>query len=154
MKSRLNNFILWCKNWYVSVNNEDMETQVLKILKLDGYEFAKSNDINPILLNFIDDLMRNNVIKNHNFVRLSNWNSRINHYMHFYKCEYKIAVLYTIREFFAWEIKRSDIELIPPTYNRRLFKMGFIAPKNMGNSYKMATHKAQAYFNKKFDKNA
>ena len=37
-KVRLNNFILWCKNWYQPIDKEmDIITQAKKILSLDGY---------------------------------------------------------------------------------------------------------------------
>lgn len=35
---QLNNFILWCKNWYQPIdNNMDIVTEAQKILTLDDY---------------------------------------------------------------------------------------------------------------------
>ena len=40
---RLNNFILWCKNWYVPVNkNMNIFDQVKAALYLDGYIFIRN----------------------------------------------------------------------------------------------------------------
>ena len=37
-KVKLNNFILWCKNWYLPIDKEmDIITQAKKILVLDEY---------------------------------------------------------------------------------------------------------------------
>lgn len=47
-KVRLNNFILWCKNWYQPIDNKmDIITQAKKILTLDGY-LSCNNPISSI----------------------------------------------------------------------------------------------------------
>ena len=55
-KVRLNNFILWCKNWYQPIDNKmDIITQAKKILTLDGY--LSCNNPISIALMFIDELV-------------------------------------------------------------------------------------------------
>ena len=55
-KVRLNNFILWCKNWYQPIDKEmDIITQAKKILTLDGYS-SLNNPISIVLI-FIDELV-------------------------------------------------------------------------------------------------
>ena len=61
-KVRLNNFILWCKNWYQPIDNKmNVITQAQKILTLDEYLYCN----NPILiaLNYIDELVEKGIIK-------------------------------------------------------------------------------------------
>lgn len=149
--SRLNNFILWCKGWYVSVNeSEDVFNLALKALKLDGYEFATTNDINGIALRYIDDLIEDKVItSNMSYLRHSVWNSEIQRYMNLFNMNYQQALLFTIKHFFAFEITKKEITLIPPTYTRELYKLGFVAPKHFGNSYKMANFKTHYFFKNK-----
>lgn len=149
--SRLNNFILWCKGWYVSVNeSEDVFNLALKALKLDGYEFATTNDINGIALRYIDDLIEDKVItSNMSYLRQSVWNSEIERYMNLFNMNYQQALLFTIKQFFAFEITNNEIVLTPPTYSRKLYKLGFVAPKHFGNSYKMANYKTLCHFNNK-----
>ena len=146
--NRLNNFILWCKGWYVNVDKGADEFELaLKALKLDGYKFATTNDITNIVLNYIDDLIDNNIIKrNIRYLCHSVWNSEINRNMNLFQCDYHHALLYTIKNFFAFEITKKEITLIPPTYTRELYKLGFVAPKHFGNSYKMANFKTHYFF--------
>lgn len=142
-KARLNHFILWCKNWYEPVNTkEDLITQARKILTLDGY----LPDNNPIFiaLNYIDELVDKEVIKP---IRLAIWNQEIIKYMSFYDMNYNEALLYKIRVFFAFDYSKWSIT--PPVYSRKLYKMGFVAPKYFGNSYKLANYKANKWFYRK-----
>lgn len=142
-KARLNHFILWCKNWYEPVNTkEDIVTQAQKILTLDGY-LAVNNPI-FIALNYIDELVDKGTI---NPIRLAVWNQEIIKYMSFYNMNYNEALLCRIRVFFAFEC--SKLPIIPPVYSRKLYKMGFVAPKYFGNSYKLANYKANKIFNRK-----
>lgn len=62
---------------------------------------------------------------------------------------YNEALLYRIRNFFAFECNK--LPLNPPIYSRKIYKLGFIAPTNFGNSYKLANYKANKFFNKKWD---
>ena len=50
---------------------------------------------------------------------------------------------------FKYELTKDNIKLNPPVYSRKLYKMGFVAPKYFGNSYKMANYKANKFFNEK-----
>lgn len=55
-KVKLNNFILWCKNWYQPIDKKmDIITQARNILVLDGY--MPNNAPIPIALIFIDELV-------------------------------------------------------------------------------------------------
>lgn len=144
-KARLNHFILWCKNWYDSIDTkDDIITQARKILTLDGY--LSCNNPISIALNYIDDLVDKDVIKP---IRLEIWNQEVITYMTFYKITYHEALLYKIRDFFAFDLTNKDIELQPPIYSRELFKKGFVAPKHFGNSYKLANYKVNKFFNRK-----
>lgn len=48
--------------------------------------------------------------------------------------------------FFSFEVGRSDFNLNPPVYNRKVYKLGFVGPSHMGNSYKMLNYKANKFF--------
>lgn len=151
---RLNNFILWCKGWYEPVNEKDTVFDcALRALNLDGYICATTNNVNGIVLNFIDDIIDNGIIDSrHGPLRAFNWHKSIIENMHWFNNNYDEALLYTIRNFFAYDISSDEIKLIPPVYSRKLFKMGFVAPKHFGNSYKMQNYKVNEYFNNKINK--
>jgi hypothetical protein len=140
-ESRLNHFILWCQGWYEPVDNRvDIITQARKILTLDGY--MPCNNPISITLGYIDDLVNNGTIPP---IRLMMWNEEIVKYMSLYEMNYRESLLYRIRNFFAFEC--GKLPLNPPTYSRKLYKMGFIAPRHFGNSYKMANYKTKKFFN-------
>lgn len=139
-KVKLNNFILWCKGWYEPVDNKvNIITQAQKILTLDDY--MPCNNPISIVLGYIDDLVKDGIISP---IRLMTWNDEIVKYMSLYEMNYYESLLYRIRNFFAFEC--GKLLLIPPIYSRKLFKMGFVAPKHFGNSYKMQNHKVNKFF--------
>lgn len=139
----LNNFILWCKNWYEPVDNRiDIITQARKILTLDGY--MSCNNPISITLDYIDDLVKDGTIPP---IRLRMWNEEIVKYMSLYELNYHESLLYRIKIFFAFEC--VILPLTPPVYSRKVYKLGFIAPTCFGNSYKLANYKANKFFNKK-----
>lgn len=140
-ESRLNHFILWCKGWYEPIDNRvDVITQAREILTLDGY--MPCNSPISIALSYIDDLVNDGTIPP---IRLMMWNEEIVKYMSLYEMNYRESLLYRIRNFFAFEC--GKLPLNPPTYSRKLYKMGFIAPRHFGNSYKMANYKTKKFFN-------
>ena len=140
-KVRLNNFILWCKNWYQSIDKKmDIITQAKKILVLDGY--MPNNVPIPIVLLFIDELVEKGIIKP---ISLFVWNDEINKYKFVYECDYQSALMYRIKNFLAFECNK--LPLMPPVYSRELYKLGFVGPRYMGSSYKMLNHKARKFFN-------
>lgn len=147
---RLNHFILWCKGWYCTIDTKmDMFTQVKQILKIDGYEFVSTNSqVIGILLNFIDDLKDDSTISGKSELRMLQWNSNVQKYLNWVNNDFELALLMTIKDFFTFSITRQEIILIPPVYSRKLYKMGFVAPKHFGNSYKMQNYKAKKFFNK------
>ena len=148
-KVRLNNFILWCKGWYESVHNKlDIFDKALIALKLDGYEFATKNHVLGIILNCLDEMIDEKIIDS-NALRISRLHKSISENMHFYELDYNEALAYTIMSLFKYELTKDNITLNPPVYSRKLYKMGFVAPSTLGNSYKMANYKANKYFNKK-----
>lgn len=141
-KVRLNNFILWCKGWYEPIDNKvDVITQARKILTLDGY--MPCNNPISITLGYIDDLVNNGIISP---IRLMMWNEEIVKYMSLYEMNYHESLLYRIRNFFAFECVKLPIT--PPVYSRKLYKMGFVAPTILSNSYKLANYKVNNIFNK------
>ena len=137
---RLNNFILWCKNWYVSINNEDIITQAKKILQLDGY-LSINNPIS-IALNYIDELVEKGIIPP---IKMQVWNEGITENMHYYNLSYDASLLYQIKHYFMF-ISNDKITISPPNYSKKTYKLGFIAPKEFGNSYTMNNFKAKKYF--------
>lgn len=142
-KVRLNNFILWCKNWYQPVDNRmDIIAQAQEILTLDDY--LPCNDPIRIALRYIDELVDKGVISP---IRLLEWNEEIKKYVSYYGVNYNEALLYKIKNFFAFDCVK--LPLTPPVYSRKLYKMGFVAPTQFGNSYKLINHKVNKFFNKK-----
>ena len=142
-KIRLNHFVLWCKHWYQPVDNKtDTIAQAQKILILDDYLYC--NNPIAISLNYIDDLVNAGIIQP---ISLMMWNQEIVKYMSMYNFNYNEALLYRIRNFFAFEC--SKLPLNPPIYSRKVRKLGFIAPTHFGNSYKLANYKANKFFKKK-----
>ena len=140
-KIRLNNFILWCKNWYRPIDKEmDIIAQAKKILSLDGY--TSINNPIYIVLIFIDELVEKGIIKP---IRLQVWNENIIVGMSIYNLTYDKSLLYIIKNFFAFECDK--LPLTPPVYSRKIYKLGFVGPHYMGNSYKMLNYKAKKIFN-------
>lgn len=119
----------------------DMITEAQKILTLDDY--LSCNNPISIALGYIDELVDEGVIKR---IRLQNWNADIIRHMMMFHVNYNEALLYRIRNFFAFEC--SKLSLTPPIYSRKIFKMGFVAPRCFGNSYTLANYKVKQYFNK------
>lgn len=158
---RLNNFILWCKGWYIQfpikyktydeyISSKDKDRtefeDVKRILKLDGYEYVRTeSEVLCILLNFIDELIDNGVLSGKNELRMVNWNSNLQKYINLTK-DYNRALLLTIRDLFAYSVCRDDLKLNPPIYNRKVYKLGFVGPVHLGNSYKMLNCKAKRFF--------
>ena len=141
-KVRLNHFILWCKNWYQTIDDSvDIITEARKILTLDDY--LPCNNPIAIVLNYIDDLVKDGTIEP---IRLTTWNEEIVRHMSMYNVNYNEALLYRIRNFFAFECYK--LPLTPPIYSRKVRKLGFIAPTYFGSSYKLANYKANKFFNK------
>ena len=139
-KVRLNNFILWCKNWYQPIDNKmDIITQAKKILTLDGY--LSCNNPISIALMFIDELVEKGIIKP---IRLHVWNGSIIVGMATYNLTYDESLLHIIKNFFKFECDK--LPLTPPVYSRKVYKLGFIGPRYMGNSYKMLNYKARKIF--------
>jgi hypothetical protein len=144
-KVRLNNFILWCKNWYQPIDNRvNIIAQAQKILTLDGY--LSSNSPIYIALYYIDELVDKGVIKP---VKLYVWHGELVKYMSIYDFNYNEALLHRIKNFFAFECNK--LPLTPPVYSREVYKLGFVGPSHMGNSYKMLNYKANKFFNKHSD---
>lgn len=144
-KNRLNNFILWCKGWYVPVNeNISLFEQAKSALYLDEYICIQNNrSILDIVMTYIDDLVYNNVIKP---IRMQMFYDEVTSNKHWYNLTDDEALLWTIRNFFAWGIDKKVLQLNPPIYNRNTYKLGFTGPEHLGNSYKMLTYKANNFF--------
>ena len=139
-KTRLNNFILWCKHWYQPIDDRmDIIAQAQKVLTLDGY--LSCNNPISIALIFIDELVAKEIIKP---VSLFVWNEEVNKYQSICECDYQSALMYRIKNFFAFECRK--LPLTPPVYSRDVYKLGFVGPKYMGNSYRMLNYKANKFF--------
>ena len=139
---RLNNFILWCKGWYRPVKDELPIFEQAKIaLRLDGYELIKhENDVLNIVTLFVDDLVESKTIRPFKTQILF---QEINRYKYWYNATDNEALLWFFHDYFAYELTKKELKLNPPIYNRRLFKLGFKGPHNLGNSYKMLNYKAK-----------
>ena len=139
---RINHFILMCKGWYIPNKHFDSVLDIgLSALKLDGYEFATKQDVIPLVLNVLDDLICAKVID----FRITLWNQMLSKYMYQYNFDYESAVLMSIKEIFAYGLK--NCKLTPPIYSRKLFKMGLVAPKYFGTTYKMQNEYVKNNFN-------
>lgn len=147
---RLNHFILWCKNWYVPVNKDmNVFDQAKAALYLDGYQFIQNRyDIMNIILGFMDDLTESKILGDQPF-RLQLFYHDTQHNKHWYDMPSDEAFLWAIRNYFAFSIESKDVTLNPPIYNRKVYKLGFVGPRHIGNSYKMLNHKAKNVFNSK-----
>lgn len=143
---RLNNFILLCKGWYRPVKDElPIFEQAKKALYLDGYIcIAHENSVLEIITSFVDDLVESKTIKP---IRTQIMFQNINRYKYWCKSTDNEALLWFFRDYFAYELTSKELKLNPPTYNRRLFKLGFRGSSNIGDSYKMLNYKAKEYFN-------
>ena len=144
---RLNNFILWCKNWYDPINKDmNVFDQVKAILYLDGYHFIQNrHDIMNIILGFMDDMSKSKIVGENPF-SLQRFYQDVQSNKHWYKMQSDEAFLWAIRNYFAFSIGSKDVTLNPPIYNRKIYKLGFVGPRHMGNSYKMLNHKANNFF--------
>lgn len=147
---RLNNFILWCKNWYNPINREeDIFVTVKKVLTLDDYFYMKNNhNVIIVINNFIDDLLYENPkIFNNQQLSLSVLFNDIVKYQNLSQCSFEEAWLRVVKNLFAFNLTMSDITLKPPVYSRKTFKMGLVAPHDFGNTYTEQNRNVKKYFN-------
>ena len=146
---RLNHFILWCKNWYDPIDkNMSVFDQVKAALYLDGYQFIQNrHDIMNIILGFMDDMSQSKIVGDNPF-SLQRFYQDVQSNKHWYQMSSDEAFLWAIRNYFAFSIGSKDIKLNPPVYNRKVYKLGFVGPRNMGNTYKMLNYKANKFFNR------
>ena len=144
---KLNHFILWCKGWYEPIDETvGLQEQVCEILKLDGYTLCRPKDVIGIVSRYVDELIDTGVISSRDYYfRMEIWNQTVWNNMNLYDLDFKSTVLLNFKRYFAYHFKGT---LDPPTYSRRLYKMGFVAPSHFGNSYKMQNYKAKKFFNK------
>lgn len=145
---RLNHFILWCKNWYDPIDkNMNVFDQVKAALYLDGYQFIENrHDVMNIILGFMDDLTESKILGERPF-SMQRFYQDTQHNKHWYKMSDDEAFLWAIRNYFAFSIGSKEVTLNPPVYNRKVYKLGFVGPRHMGNTYKMLNHKANKFFN-------
>ena len=137
--TKLNHFILWCKNWYEPIDkNENVFDTLKRVLKLDGYEFVQTRgNVLHIVLNYMDELRDSGVINtSHSYLRFAVWHDNIAKNMTYFNNNYEEALIYTIRNFFAFEITSCDIPLYAPIYSRKLYKMGLTHSNKSGITYK------------------
>jgi len=144
---RLNHFILWCKNWYDPIDkNMNVFDQVKAVLYIDGYQFIQNrHDVMNIILGFMDDLTESKILGDRPF-SFQRFYHDVQSNKHWYKMPSDEAFLWAIRNYFAFSIGCKDVTLNPPVYNRKVYKLGLIGPRHMGNSYKMLNHKANKFF--------
>ncbi|MBO5948220.1 hypothetical protein J6Q66_05230 [bacterium] len=144
---RLNNFILWCKNWYQPINKDmPIFEQAKAALYIDDYICIKTNnDVLNVVMTFIDDLVDAKLIQP---FRMQIFYNDVKKNKHWYKLTDDESLLWTIRNYFAYDVERKDLKLNPPTYNKKIYKLGFVGPSHMGNSYKMLNYKANKFFSK------
>lgn len=129
---RLNNFVLWTKGWYKlkETNNIDDRTKLFKTLKkvlaLDDFLFINSEeDIVHILSNNIRYYNEWAQANNQQTLEVDCFMTEVFARMRLYDISYFEAMVYYIREFFAW---RSKINLHAPIYNSKITKFGLVSP--------------------------
>lgn len=155
-KPKLNHFILYCKGWYRSVEEEiDSYELYRRVLSLDGYGFLKTKqDILRLLLMELDHynefLIKNNY-KQLEFFRLI---ENTIHTQCFYNLSFEESIIKSIIEVFLYYADCEQIELSKPFYDRKLYKKGLKFsmligfPKN-GMTYKEQNNFADKIFNNK-----
>lgn len=120
MKSRLNNFVLWCKGWYTPKEKHvDIFDQLRLILMLDGYGYIKhKTDVLSIIIKYFgeycDEMKSNNYFVP--FGRIDYFISEQHKYMKLYELDEYDAIIFVIKQSFFDDNK---IELIGPVkYNK------------------------------------
>lgn len=137
----LNNFALYCKGWYESSKGEDMFGTLSKVLKLDGYEFAKTKrDILCIVLNEMDGYNTWLFENKKQYLRIYDLYSDLYDSMNYYdSCDLEEGIMRKIISFISNK-ESSEIKLSKPLYNRKLWKYGlkfngFFYKKKNGMTY-------------------
>lgn len=128
----LNNFVLWTKGWYKlkENNNIDDRTKLFetlkKVLALDGFHFINSEeDIVHILSNNIGYYNKWAQANNQKTLEVDSFMSEVFANIKIYDVSYFEAMIYCIRQFFAWY---SKINLHAPIYNSKITKFGLVSP--------------------------
>lgn len=149
-KPRINNFILWCKNWYTPTNPDmPLLEQCKRILKLDDYICVKTlDDVLCIITNFIDDYSEYLVSIGKQPFRHLCLMYIMNKNMYIHKMNYTDALIYAYREFLAYEPTGETMTLEMPIYNKELYKLGFKYSNKPGETYKECNRIANNFFNK------
>lgn len=138
---RLNHFILWCKHWYEPVDkDEDVFTTLKKVLSLDGYVFInnKFDSINIITL-FFEEFCETKP----GLLRISRFYDMIQTSQRIYNKDFEESWIMAIKALFAYDVTNKDVKLIPPTYSRKLFKLGLKGPEHLGKTYTQLNKNAQ-----------
>ena len=141
---RLNNFVLYSKGWYRSVESEIDAFQMYKrILELDDHPYITCmNDVIQILMTeftSFNDFCKENKLFNYNMLTFFN---RVNDLMTFYKLDFQTAMVEVIRSFFR-DAEGKYINLKPPHYNRKLYKKGIMFSSLFSFKKKGQTYKEQ-----------
>ena len=148
-KTRLNHFILWCKGWYKTTNDEMTLFDEAKLaLSLDEYIFCRSNtDVLSIVSRFIDEF--NEYLVSIDKKPYSQYDLVRDLYQNMiYGFSYEESILMAYRNFLGFDTSRKDILLEPPTYSKALRKKGFVHENKIGMTYKQANNYAKKFFQK------
>lgn len=145
----LNHFALYCKGWYEPVNKSmDYIQFISKILDMDGYCFVKNiSSILNIVLSEIDRY--NNWLRENNKPTLElQWlYNRAKMDQLLYDYDFERALLSVIKTFIM-DRSKEEIVLIPPKYDRHLYKNGItFRYHNKGETYKERNDYANKMFN-------
>lgn len=155
-KFPLNHFVLHAKYWLMPIedkarNDEGLYLNFLqKILYLDGYgslEYKDPSYVVNVIVNRFSDY--NDWLKQEfpgKYTSIAKFCGLVERYMLQYGFSQKMATIYVIKHLLS-ETSADEITLQPPTYNRKLFKMGI---KSMtatpSTTYKELNDKAQKAF--------
>ena len=134
---RLNNFILWCKGWYIPVNPElSLFSQAMLALKLDDYCFVKNkSDVLNIVFNMFDEINSMRIKSGKNKFKFHVFYHQYNIYKMF-DADNEEALLLALK-YFILDLDKDDVKLKLPVYNKHLYKMGFKSPfHKLGTTYK------------------
>lgn len=155
-KSNWNHFILYSKGWLTYIPKHSFDSNYIinntkRLLNLDAinvlgwYIRANSDAIQIIIMEFdkYNEWAKQNNKKSYTFYEIYN---RVVRNMCLYNLNYDASLILTISNIFAF-LSKEEISLKPISYNRKLFKQGYIADNKQGMTYKEMNKYMQKIFN-------
>ena len=147
----LNNFILYCKNWYQCVDDRPRLQRYKDILKMDGFEYCNSyKDVLTILsrkIDFYNDWLIEHDKKNEilTLSKLLQTFSHVEIICYDEELSFEEKLIIAIRDWFAWNLDK-DVIIKPPHYDKKLRKLGYVLWTDNGVTYKQMNKHVKGYF--------